>query len=271
MLLFKILAVALIISGLLLVGLGEVLGWLVLSLAAWAYCLLAYQRRHLARLPVEAGDRLDQCLEASVLAALPKELSAKTLAAATMQSNGGRFMAVRLGLAPNFLTDLSSEAGQSVDAIWHQARKEAGNGPVSGADLVAALVSVQNGFKNVLPHLQLDEADVTAGAGWYSHLDQLILNHQRRKRTGGLARDWTFGYTPLLERYAVNVSRQVEGGSLLSVDLEAHKPALNRLQQAFTGGGRQNIALVGPLGVGKTSLVYTLAERLMNPSSDLPA
>ncbi|HET6622597.1 MAG TPA: ATP-dependent Clp protease ATP-binding subunit [Candidatus Saccharimonadales bacterium] len=267
----RVAAIVLILCGLLLLGFAEPIGWLALTLAAWPYCTLVWQRRHLSRLPVEIGDRLDQQLEASVLAALPRDLSAKALATATMQSNGGRFMAVRLGLAPNFLTDLSSEASQSVEAIWQKARQLAGKGQVSGAHLVAALVSVQNGFKNILPHLQLDEADVANGAGWYDHLDRLILDHQKPKRTGGLARDWTFGYTPLLERFAANVSRQVEGGSLLSVDLEAHKLALERLQQTFVGGGRQNIALVGPLGVGKTSLVYAFAEKLMNPSVDLPA
>ncbi|HET8690148.1 MAG TPA: hypothetical protein VFL81_01815, partial [Candidatus Saccharimonadales bacterium] len=204
--LLKFAAVICVIGGLAMLGLSESFGWLMLGLSAWFYCLLVFKRRYLNRLPVQAGERLDQRLEASVVAALPRELSAKALATAVMQSNGGRFMAARLGLSPNFLSDLSSEAAQSVEAIWQEARKLAGENMVSGAHLVAALVSVQNGFKTVLPHLQLDEADVLAGARWYEHLDQLILNHQKPKPTGGLARDWLFGYTPLLERFAVNVS-----------------------------------------------------------------
>lgn len=267
----RLAAVVCIVGGLILLGLGQTFGWIVVSLAAWWYGLLVFKRRYLDNLPIGQGNRLDERLEASILAALPKDLSAKELATAAMQSNGGRFMAARLGLAPNFLSGLSSEAGQSVEAIWSEACRLTGDGPVSGANLVAALVSVQDGFKTILPHLQLDQDDIKAGAGWYAHLDQLIKQHQRPKRTGGLARDWLFGYTPLLERFAVNVSHQVEGGSLLRVDLEAHKPTLNRLEQTFSGGGRQNIALVGPLGVGKTSLVHAFAEKLMNPSADLPA
>lgn len=269
--LIKAAAIICVIGGLVLLGLGLTLGWLVLSLTAWSYGLLVFKRRYLDNLPIGRGERLDDRLETSVLAALPKELSAKSLAAAAMQSNGGRFMAVRLGLSPNFLSDLSSEANQSVEVIWQEACRLTDSGPVSGANLVVALVTVQDGFKTILPHLQLDQADIKAGASWYDHLDQLIKDHKQPKRTGGLARDWLFGYTPLLERFAVNVSRQVEGGSLLRVDLEAHRPALERLEQTFAGGGRQNLALVGPLGVGKTSLVYAFAERLMNPAADLPA
>ncbi len=49
------------------------------------------------------------------------------------------------------------------------------------------------------------------------------------------------------------------GGSLINVDLEAHKSALDKLVQTFSSGGRQNVALVGQLGVGKTSVVHAFA------------
>lgn len=262
---------ALAVVGVGLLLLSEPVGWLLLGLVAWVYMPLVWYRRHLIKLPAETGERIDQRLEAGVLAELPRELTAKVLAQAVTKSQSGQFMVARFGLAPNFLISASSEAAQSADAIWKYAAELAGPGnQVYGAHLMASLVSVQAGFKPLLPHLQLDVEDIVAGARWYEHLDQLIKWHQRPKRTGGIARDWTFGYTPLLARFGLNISEQVIRGGLLHTDLEAHRDIKERMIQTFSSGGRQNVALVGPLGAGKTTLVYAFAEALMAADSSLP-
>lgn len=47
-------------------------------------------------------------------------------------------------------------------------------------------------------HLEFD--DILAGVRWYNHIQELIGKHGKQKRTGGIARDWSFGYVPLLKR-----------------------------------------------------------------------
>jgi ATP-dependent Clp protease ATP-binding subunit ClpC len=53
--------------------------------------------------------------------------------------------------------------------------------------------------------------------------------------------------------------------------LDAHRSALAYLFDTFSSGGRQNVALVGPLGVGKQAIVHAFAEELMSADSRLPA
>lgn len=264
-------ALTLAVLGAALLYLGSPAGWLAIGVAAWGIEIIVWHARYLTRLPVEKGDRIDQQLEGAVLAHLPPELSAKSLAAATMRARSGQFMVARFGLAPNFLIEGSSEASQSVQAIWDRARDSAGSDKeVSGAHLVEALVSVQTSFKQLLPRLQLDAEDIVAGSRWYTHLDELIAHHGRSKRTGGIARDWTFGYTPLLSRFGTNVTEQVVRLGLLHTELEAHREVREHMLQVFSSGGRQNVALVGPLGVGKTTLVQSFAEQLMAADAHLP-
>lgn len=268
------LTVLLIAAGSTLVLNGSAAGWLVGSFAAWSLMMVVWQRRYLKRLPMGDSESIDSRVEPELLAVLPKHLTPKLLAGAVSQSRGGQFLTMRFGLGPNFLRDMSSDNPDDVAAIWLRALEIAKSGSrersVTGASIAAALIEKQPALKQVLPHLQLDETDVVAGAVWYQHLDELIEAYHRPKKTGGIARDWTFGYTPLLSRFGTNISEQVARGGAPDTTLESHRDALDYLIQTFSTNGRQNVALVGPLGSGKTTVVHAFAEQLLSADSDLP-
>ncbi len=66
------------------------------------------------------------------------------------------------------------------------------------------------------------------------------------------------------------MSEQLVRNGSLSTDLEAHAKALDQVMATFSAAGRQNIALVGSAGVGKTTIVHAFAERLLDASLVLP-
>lgn len=264
--------VVLAMSGLALVALGNPSGWLVLSLAAWPLVLIVWRRRYLLHIPAGKSESIDSRVDPALLALLPDRLTPKVLALAVTGVRSGQFLTARLGLGPNFLVELSSDSSDDVASIWLRAMQLQQDGkPISGATLVAALVLEQPHLKQVLPHLQLDEDDVVAGAQWYQHLDGVIEAFHRPKKTGGIARDWTFGYTPLLSRFGSNISDYAARGNAPDTTLETHKDALEYLIQTFSSNGRQNVALVGPLGSGKTTVVHAFAEALLQADSKLPS
>lgn len=266
------LCIVLVVIGIMMLLLGMALGWFVLSLAATPLLLVVWDRRYLRRLVASTTDSMDSRLEASLLAVLPAHLTPKALALAVAKSRGGQFMTVRLGLSPNFLAEMSSGNPDEVAHIWLRALElRGGSDIVTGATLTAALIDTQPALKAVLPHLQLDEHDVAAGAAWYQHLDELIQSFHRPRKTGGIARDWSFGYTPLLSRFGSNISDIAARGGAPDTTLESHVDALDYLLKTFSSNGRQNAALVGPLGSGKTTVVHAFAERLLQADSDLPS
>jgi len=249
-------------------------GAIVASLGLWPLMILMWHKYELAILTPnkQAQPTMDSLLSVDVLGHLPANPTPQQIAEVVMRLNGGLFFVTRFGIGPNFMTELSSHLPDSTQAIWQRSlelRQKYGTETVDAATLLTALVEQIPGNDQLLARLQLSQDDIDAGLGWYQHIRHVIELHKNKKSTGGIGRDWSFGYAPMLSRFALNVSESVAGG-LLMRDLEGHQEVLAQMTSLLAGGGRQNAVLVGPTGVGKTTLVYAFAEQLINPSPMLP-
>lgn len=266
-------AVVCALGGAFLLMSGTDSGWVLASLSIWPLAFTAWYHGELKDVPVALGGGIADKLEADVLAHLTANPTPRDIASAAMKATSGQFFALRFGISPNFLTDMSSDAPSDTMAVWVRAQEimaARSHTSLSGAILVAALSGTQPGLVAVLPHLQLDETDLVAGSGWYGRLVELIDEQKKGHKTGGIARDWSFGYTPLLSRFGTNISDQVARGGLLHVRLDAHRAALKYMFDIFGTNARQNVALVGPLGVGKTSIVHAFAEQILQADTKVP-
>ncbi len=270
-----------IIAGLLLVGIALIIlaeqqfGLILSSLAVWPLMALVWYHYELHDIPPlnQAQPTLDGQLASDVLGRLPAQPTPQKLAEVVMNLNGGHFFIVRFGIGPNFLTELSSQLQDNVPGVWERAlqlRQQYNAPTVDAATLFAALIEQIPGRDQLLAQLQLSPDDINAGVAWYEHINQVIRNHKQQKITGGIGRDWAFGYTPMLSRFALNVSDSVLQGGLLTRDLEGHQEVLQQVTRLLSGGGRQNAVLVGPTGAGKTTMVYALAQQLISPSAAVP-
>jgi len=267
-----LLSITFVASGVLLLIASLSIGWFVLSLAIWPVLILTWAAQDLEQLPRGKTDALHDALESEVLAHMPRDLTPRSLSVAAMRARSGQFFVSRFGIAPNFLHDMSSEESSAVQVVIDRAMamKESMNAPLlRGGMIIAALCDTQPQLKALLPHLQIDEKDLEIGARWYTRLLQLIEEQNKPKRTGGIARDWSFGYTNLLSRFGVNLSEQLARGGLLHVRLDSHQSALQYLYDTFSSGGRQNVALIGPVGAGKTTVVKAFAESLLSAGNHL--
>lgn len=267
-------ALGLAMAGIAFFVLGNPLGWLCLGFVSIPVMVLEWRRGELKDIPVGPSENLADQLSSDVLGLLPENPSPMVIAKAASAVAGGQFMAIRFGLTGNFFTNLLTDNPSDTAAVWAEARnirEKTGSASITSPILAVALARTIPGYETLLAHMKLDDADLETGVRWYDHLGQLVRKHQAPRRTGGIARDWSFGYIPLLERFGRNISAEIAGGGLLTVDLEAHQQALDKMIDVFGAGGRQNAVLVGPNGVGKSTLVYALAERLLDASSGLPS
>jgi ATP-dependent Clp protease ATP-binding subunit ClpC len=249
-------------------------GAIIASLAVWPLMVLIWYKYDLSDLPPlkEPQPTMHGLLAGDVLGRLPAQPTPQRIAEIVMSLNGGHFFVTRFGIGPNFLTELSSHLPDNTQIIWKRAlelRQKYQADTVDAATLLTALVEQVPGRDQLLARLQLSPDDIEAGLAWYQHIKHVVKTHKVKKQTGGIGRDWAFGYTPMLSRFALNVSENVAGG-LLTRDLEGHQEVLGQMTKLLSGGGRQNAVLVGPTGVGKTTLVYAMAEQLINPSPALP-
>ena len=97
-------------------------GWLLCSLAVLPVLILVWYEWWLKRLPPAKNPQtVDDVLEAAVLGQMTGPLSPQDVAAIVMRAPGGFFFAIRLGLGPNFLHDLSSPNIADSEAMWQTA------------------------------------------------------------------------------------------------------------------------------------------------------
>lgn len=267
-------SIVLLVLGVFLLVVGQSFGWVMMALAAWPFALAYWGRDGLHLIEPSEGGQLDDVLESDLLAQLPKEITPKTLAQAAARVQSGQFFAVRFGISPRFLHDLSSDdpnQTEQVIAVARSIQEASQSDAITGGMIIAALCQTQPQLAQMLPHLQVDEADMARGAQWYVRLTNLIAEDKKPKRTGGIARDWSFGYANTLLRFGVNISEQVSHGGVMHVRLDSHANVLKYMLETFGSRGRQNVALIGPAGAGKSTLVRAFAESLLAADGTVPS
>ena len=270
--LLVVITLGLLFGGLVLVFVAHVAtGWVVIGLCALPVMLLEWHRGELQE-PKFIDGSVDGLLAGDILGMLGRNPTPKEIAQAAAQVQGGLFFAGRFGITRGFLDNITSDQPADSEAIWQSAlaiREQSGSEFISGAVLVVAIIDSYADRDSLLAHMKLDREDLISGIHWYEHLRMLIKKSKRAMRTGGIARDFAFGYIPLLKRFGQNLSEHVGGGA--HVELEAHQKALDQLVDTFSTGSRQNAALVGSAGVGKSTLVRAFAERLMDAEAHVPS
>lgn len=253
---------------------GSPAGILLLVVAGPLFMLGAWAKNDLkANAPKPQASSVDDVLASSLLGILPKDYTPKNLVDAAFKTPEGIFFAVRFGLPHELFTAIVEHNEIDVKTVWQEAeklRQTLQHTEISAITVLVAIMYTAPNSDAMLAQFQLGREDLAKGVAWYHHLQDVIAKHQERLKDGGIGRDWAFGYTPTLSRFGANVSERITSNGLLMRDVQAHQAIVDRMMGLFTQGGRQNAALIGPLGSGKTTLVHSLAQRLMLAGPSVP-
>lgn len=261
-------------GGVVLVVFGVSFGWLLAGLAAVPFMLIQWYEGELHHLPSGKSTSVDSLLSGDIMGQLPRQPTPQDVARAVGNVSSGWFMGGRFGVSSNILLHLTEHTtAEDMQALWEHAedvRQRAGVRHYSGSVLTVALLRLYPDYQRIIGQIHLSEDDLIAGVRWQQHVRDLIDSFKKPNRTGGIARDWSFGYIPLLERFGQNISQQIQAGSRVAVEIDSHVAAVDQLVDTFGNGGRQNAILVGQNGVGKTTIIHAFAERLLDASSKIP-
>lgn len=271
--LLSIMSVILALSGIFLIIYKIPLGWSLIGFSVIPAMIVEWYKGELHHIKVSKTiNSMDDILSGTVLGHLSANPSPREVATIVSVLPGGYFFAARFGIGAKFLQEISSNNPDDMQLVWDEAVKllsitDSKN--VSDAILMTALIKCGPNYQSILNHLQLDYSDLIKGIEWYNYLRYLIEQHRQPKKTGGIARDWSFGWTPLLDKFGINVSGQINLHNTPLIQLAAHQESLNHLVDIFSKKGRQNAVIVGPLGVGKTEIVTAFASKLIDGDSKI--
>lgn len=261
------LVVMLVLAGGGLAYIGSSWCWIAFTLSVIPFAVSLWVRHGLNDIPANKnGEAMNDLLESGVLGVLQQNPSPRDLANALTGTTGGNFFGARFGITPDVIAQISSTQAADTEPVWQAAKTiqaQLSPGVVTSTSLAAALITKSPASQEFLPRLSLDEADIVSGAAWQQHLADVFAEYKKPKKTGGFARDWSFGYTPLLEQFGRNISNQIQSGSLPQTIVASHQTALAQLAQLLSSGQRRNAALIGQLGVGKMAIVEAFANKLL--------
>ena len=264
----------LLIAGFAGIIMGIAAGWALIGFAAVPAMIVEWKKGELSNLaPVSSPVTIDDVLAADVLGMMPAKPTTYDVATIVGRLYGGQFFSARFGIANQFLQEIASKDTAATDALWQEVvslQKQAGGCYVTAGMLAVALVRCFPTHERLLAHLQLTFDDLIEGIVWQEHINDLISRHSEPKRTGGIARDWSFGWIPTLSRFGQNISQAIADGGLLTVKLKSHVDILDQLKASLGSQGRSNALLVGPDGVGKTEIVHAFAQSLLDATAHLP-
>ncbi len=273
--LLKILKISAIITGLALLLMENSQGWLVLVVAIVPFALENWWQGELHRLaPNLNSDKVEDLLASNILGRLSKNPTSEEIAKIILKSSGGAFIVSRFGLGSTTIESLATIPQNSPENIFRTAteiRQKLQTNTISGSVLTLAIVKNYPEYDKLLANFYLDYEDLERGVKWHDHIFSLLNKAKNPVKDGGLARDWSFGWTPTLDRFGKNITNQVSGNVLMSSNLEQHEDLVHKMIAHFSGNGRQNIALIGPDGVGKSTVVNAFAYRILDGNSGVPS
>lgn len=212
-------------------------------------------------------------LERQLLSRINKTTTPKDLAGYLSTSSGGYFFAARFAISAELLKPSLSDSPEDMLSIWSDALKLAessGDKELSSASVMAALVRSLPDHESYLAFLHLDDEDLLAGLKWYVHLQHLMEQFKQKNSYGGIGRDLSFGWAPLLNRIGVNITGGIQTGGILHRSVPSHDQIIDQMMHVLSQPGRRNAALVGEVGVGKTTLVYAMAARMLENPKAVP-
>lgn len=240
------------------------LSYLLLALMLILYIPAVWWKRYLNVLPVSGKD-FNSRLSADILKQLNlnQNISLRTLFNALVGHWQSIFILNHLMLPDDhILANILSDDPTELNHVLTQAEQLANQYNFQSIEpgfIIISLLQQSESHIQLLNHLKIQSQDITEVFEWLLRTMNRI--EYKKKTYGGIARDWSFGFTPMLEHFGTNLSLAITRYGD-HYDWLSNSRAVTAVETAFTNHSNA-LAIVGEEGSGKTSTVMALAQKLI--------
>lgn len=259
------------VFGFILLGVGAYCLWLAdlarfgnLSFAVATACFVLglwyrYDLKHIA--PKLPETSIDDIMEQHLLGSLKTPVTPRSAWQAALKIPEGRFITLHLLLDAKSLDDTLSDRTEDMAIVWKQALAlvDRSKAPELHAGVLAAAILLTSPVaRDFLTRNKMRPEELGDILNWEERFIGYV--HAPKPFFGGIGRDWASGFTPTLEQFSQNISMGVQASGGAAHYL-AHSDVLPGIASSLSRGSA--VAIVGNDGVGKTTLVNGLAEKLL--------
>lgn len=247
------------------------LGWLSLGLAIILTMFYEWIKKAVVPAPMGKTEDINDLLSVNVMRLLDRNSTPQKLAKQLYKTRSGRFLALRLGITTEVLEFFANGISSDMEPVFAAARevwREVRGETVSGGMLAIAIIKNHPEHELYLKRMRLEMSDLYAGIIWYDHLHGLVKGLKRHHRNGGIARDFSFGYIPTLQRFGRNISEKLSNAGA-QIHLATHQDIVEKMIATFSANGRQNVALIGAQGSGRSTIVKTFAAAILDADAKI--
>lgn len=202
-----------------------------------------------------------------------RDASLNTVIKKIVNTKRSRFVIDKIGFRPEHLEKVINNFPSNVnfDDLWEVIVAEAINtaieqtsSNVSSADVLYGILKQSNEYKQISLELELEDSDVKNIIFWANRHFNEIENQpnliERLKRgSAGIGQDWSSGYTLAINNYGMDLTQKGISGSY---SIEGRWDVVQKIESALTNDAKRSCLLVGPTGVGKTTIGFGLAKKL---------
>ena len=264
-----------LIGGGYLLVLSYSFGWFVLGCASIPFVIYLWGEDELIHVPpLKNPKTVDGLLASEILGRMKiQNIDLKELGALSTKVASSQFFLVRFSISPNMVVSMAESLGNvTLEQVFEEAdnlRKKYLRSEITGAMIMVAIILLHPSKEGILANVHITTDDLIAGFDWYYNIDKLIEEANKPKKTGGLARDWAFGYIPTLSMFGTNIS-DVGHQMMISTDFPSRSEIVDKMIDILSSNGTQNVALIGGHGSGKTAIVQSFADRLLDGNNKVP-
>lgn len=264
-----------LIGGGYLLVLSYSFGWFVLGCASIPFVIYLWGEDELIHVPpLKNPKTVDGLFASEILGRMKNQnIDLKELGALSTKVASSQFFLVRFSISPNMVVSMAESLGNvTLEQVFEEAdnlRKKYLRSEITGAMIMVAIILLHPSKEGILANVHITTDDLIAGFDWYYNIDKLIEEANKPKKTGGLARDWAFGYIPTLSMFGTNIS-DVGHQMMISTDFPSRSEIVDKMIDILSSNGTQNVALIGGHGSGKTAIVQSFADRLLDGNNKVP-
>lgn len=174
------------------------------------------------------------------------------------------------------LKSAGSSAADEVSAPLAQAAEHAvrhGHERIMFADALEAFAKASPGLQELLFNRELSLDDLDAVAHWEDRIEQIREKRRRfwtREYLFGIkpfGREWAFGFTPTIDRFAIDLTAQMEGRTEATSRTLGHMHEIQTLERSLAKTSSTNGLLVYEPGIGVRDILGGFAGRVLDGRS----